>query len=77
MTAEMLNQLRAQISTLTESERAELACELITSLDGPRDESAEPAWQDEISKRRSKVESGSAKLLSREEFRAKMRERIG
>lgn len=35
MTTETLNHLRSQISTLSESERATLARELIMSLDGP------------------------------------------
>ena len=35
MTTETLDHLRSQISTLSESERAALARELIMSLDGP------------------------------------------
>ena len=79
MTTETLNQLRSQISTLSESERAALARELIMSLDGPRDDSdsVEQAWHDEIIRRVAKVKSGKATLLSRDEFRTKMRARIG
>ncbi|KPP97574.1 addiction module protein [Marinobacter sp. HL-58] len=77
MTTETLNHLRSQISTLSESERAALARELIMSLDGPRDDSVEQAWNDEIIRRVAKVESGKATLLSREEFRTKMRARLG
>ena len=77
MTAETLNHLRSQISTLSESERAALARELIMSLDGPHDDSVEQAWNDEIVRRVSKVKSGKATLLSREEFRSKMRARLG
>lgn len=77
MTIETLDQLRSQISTLSESERATLARELIMSLDGPRDDSVEQAWNDEIVRRVSKVKSGKATLLSREEFRSKMRARLG
>lgn len=77
MTTETLDHLRSQISTLSESERAALARELIMSLDGPRDESVGQAWNDEISRRVSKVKSGKATLLSREEFRSKMRARLG
>jgi len=77
MTTDTLNQLRSQISTLSESERAALARELIMSLDGPRDDSVEQAWNDEIVRRMSKVRSGKATLLSREEFRSKMRARLG
>ncbi|AXS81608.1 MULTISPECIES: addiction module protein [Marinobacter] len=77
MTTETLDQLRSQISTLSESERAALARELIMSLDGPRDDAVEQAWNDEIARRVSKVQSGKATLLSREEFRSKMRARLG
>jgi len=76
MTAETLNRLRSQISTLSESERAALACELIMSLDGPYDDAVEQAWNDEIVRRISSVRSGKATLLTREEFRQKMRARI-
>ncbi|QNI03307.1 addiction module protein [Halomonas sp. SH5A2] len=77
MTAETLDHLRSQISTLSESERAALARELIMSLDGPRDDSVEQAWNDEIVRRVSNVKNGKATLLSREEFRSKMRARLG
>lgn len=77
MTTNTLNHLRSQISTLSESERAALARELIMSLDGPRDDSVEQAWNDEIVRRVSMVKSGKATLLSREEFRSKMRTRLG
>lgn len=77
MTTETLDHLRSQILTLSESERAALARELIMSLDGPRDDAVERAWNDEIVRRVSKVKSGKATLLSREEFRSKMRARLG
>ena len=77
MTTETLNHLRSQISTLSESERAALARDIIMSLDGPRDDFVEQAWNDEIVRRVSKVKSGKATLLSREEFRSKMRARLG
>jgi putative addiction module component (TIGR02574 family) len=76
MTTDTLNHLRSQISTLSESERAALARELIMSLDGPRDDSVKQAWNDEIIRRVSKVKSGKATLLSREEFRTKMQARL-
>lgn len=77
MTTETLEHLRSQISTLSESERAALARELIMSRDGPRDDTVEQAWNDEIIRRVSKVKNGKATLLSREEFRSKMRARLG
>lgn len=77
MTTETLDHLRSQISTLSESERAALARELIMSLDGPRDDSVEQAWNEEIVHRASKATSGKGTMLSREEFRIKMRARLG
>lgn len=56
---ELLNQALA----LTEEERADLAASLLDSLDGPRDEDAEAAWQEEISKRISDLDSGKAKTI--------------
>ena len=43
---------------LPASERAELAQELIRSLDGPRDPGAEAAWFAEAERRLDAVESG-------------------
>ncbi|MDV6317952.1 addiction module protein [Chromohalobacter sp. HP20-39] len=77
MNTETLDHLRSQISTLSESERAALARELIMSLDGPRDDSVEQAWNDEIVRRASRVKSGEATLINREELRSKMRARLG
>lgn len=77
MTIETLNRLRTQISTLSTSERAALAHEIIASLDGVRDEAAEQAWDDEILRRLAQVEAGQAELLTRDEFRRKVRERMG
>ena len=77
MSAETSNRLLTQISTLSESERAALAHELISSLDGVRDASAGQAWDDEIMRRMAQVETGEAELLTRDAFRQQMRSRIG
>jgi putative addiction module component (TIGR02574 family) len=44
--------------------RAELASELLASLDGPSDPDAEAAWQAEIERRVAAIEAGKAKLES-------------
>lgn len=77
MTTETLDRLRTQISTLSEPERAALAREIITGLDGPRDNSVAQAWSDEVVRRVSKIKSGKATLLGREEFRARLRTKVG
>ncbi|MFO7580014.1 addiction module protein [Nitrosomonas halophila] len=75
MAAEALERIRAEVLKLTEAERAELAHDLIASLDEPRESGVEDAWDREILHRISLVDSGQAKLLDREEFRQKMRAR--
>ena len=47
---------------LGEDERAELAAEILASLDGPADPDAELAWADEIRRRIASIESGAATL---------------
>lgn len=42
--------------------RAELAAELLASLDGPADPDAETAWEAEIERRIAAIESGTAQL---------------
>ena len=77
MTSEALERLRSEMMALSETERAELAHELIQSLDAPRDNGVEEAWDREILRRISVVDDGQAKLLDREEFRRRMRARFG
>jgi putative addiction module component (TIGR02574 family) len=49
---------------LSEDARAELAAELLASLDGPADAGAQQAWDEEIGRRISDVESGRMPLES-------------
>ncbi len=76
VSTEALDQLRSQISALSESEKAELAWELLMSLNGPRDEFVEQAWNDEIVRRVSPVRDGKATLLSRYRFRCQLQEKL-
>jgi len=64
--------LKAQILTLPESERAELAHDLIASLDAPNDDSATVEWEHEIDKRIAQIDAGTAKLIDRDAFRKGM-----
>ncbi len=75
MATEALERIRAEVLELTEAERAELAHDLIATLDEPRESGVEDAWEREILHRISLIDSGQAKLLGREEFRQKMRAR--
>lgn len=71
-----LEKIRSDALTLPESDRAELAHSLVTSLDGPADSDAESAWDAEILRRLAEIDSGTADLIDREEFRRRMRARI-
>lgn len=76
MASEALEKLKSQVLTLSESERAELAHELVRSLDAPSDEGVDEAWDAEIRRRLSHIDAGTAKLVTRNEFRKQMRDRI-
>lgn len=51
MTADRIQRLRSKILALSEAEPAELAHDLIQSLDAPRDKAVEDAWERKISRR--------------------------
>jgi putative addiction module component (TIGR02574 family) len=76
MGSSTLEKVRAAALDLSESERAELARSLVASLDGPADADVEKAWDEEISRRLSEIDSGTASLIDREEFRRRMRDRM-
>ena len=71
-----LEKLRVEALNLRESERAELAHNLVASLDGPADPDAEREWEAEILRRLAEIDSGTADLIDREEFRRRMRARM-
>jgi len=71
-----LDRLRDQILGLSAAERAELAHELVKSLDGEPDPDVAEAWEAEILSRLDAIESGDAVLLERAEFARRLRERI-
>ncbi len=71
-----LERVRSEALNLPEGQRAELAYNLVISLDGPPDPDAEKAWDAEIMRRLSEIDSGAAKLVDRKEFRRRMRARL-
>lgn len=77
MATATLIRLRSEAMKLPEAERAELAHELVKSLDAPADTHVAEAWDQEILRRLDQVEGGTAKLLDREEFRQRLRARLG
>ena len=76
MTDHSLAELRATVLSLPDPERAELAHDLVASLDGAADSDALDQWDAELLRRLAEVECGTATLLSREEFRDRMREQL-
>ena len=52
----------AEALRLDEKARAELAAELLASLDGPADPTADAEWAKEIERRVASIESGTAVL---------------
>lgn len=71
-----LEKVRSEALNLPEAERAELAYNLVASLDGPADADVERAWDAEVSRRISEIDAGTAKLIDRREFSRRLRERM-
>jgi putative addiction module component (TIGR02574 family) len=62
---------------LSAGDRAELAAELLASLDGPPDADAATAWKDEIRDRVDRAIAGESKAMPWPELRDKLRGRWG
>jgi putative addiction module component (TIGR02574 family) len=56
--------------------RAELAAELLASLDGPADPDAEAAWSAEIERRVAAIEAGTVRLEPWEEVKRRIETKI-
>ena len=76
MTTAILQRLKTEALTLPEDERAELARNLIESLDSPADGDVTAEWNREISRRIAEIDSGTAKFIDRAELRRRMEQRI-
>ena len=72
----MAKDLFSRALDLPIDQRAKLALELITSLDGPPDAGAAEAWDKEIECRVNDFRSGKTKTVSWEQMRAEMRQRL-
>ena len=72
MTQEAHELLRRALA-LPENERAELAGNLISSLEATIDPDADAAWQVEVARRAQEVESGKVKTIPWEQIRQKGR----
>jgi putative addiction module component (TIGR02574 family) len=75
MTEQASNLLQKALA-LSEEERADLACSLIDSLDPTVDEGVASAWNEEIARRMSDLDSGQAKTVSWEEVRGRLSSKL-
>ena len=57
-------------------ERAGLAVEVLASLDGPADQDAESAWEQEISRRGQAIEAGTVELESWDDVKRRIEKEI-
>jgi putative addiction module component (TIGR02574 family) len=62
----------AEALQLDADARAEIAAELLASLDGPDDPDAEVAWAAEIERRVAEIEAGGAKLEAWEDVKRRI-----
>ena len=76
MTNQTLDSVRTTALELPEADRAELAHDLVASLDGTADADANDQWDVELLRRLAEVRAGTATLHSREEFRERLRKRL-
>ena len=72
MTQEARDLLQKALA-LPENERAELAGNLLSSLDTTVDQDVDAAWQEEVVRRLNEVQSGKVKTLPWEEVQQKGR----
>jgi putative addiction module component (TIGR02574 family) len=66
----------AEALRLDVDSRAEIAAELLASLDGPADPDAEAAWAAEIERRVAAIEAGAMKLEPWENVKRRIEKEI-
>lgn len=71
-----LDQLRDQAKALSAADRAELAHDLLATLDDAPDADATQAWEQELFVRLADVQQGTATTLSRAEVSERWQQRF-
>ncbi len=66
-------ELFKQALELSVEERADLAAQILESLDASDDPSVQAAWQAEIERRMADVDSGAVKPISLDEFQRRLK----
>ena len=70
---DLVIELSQRARELIPEDRARLAEELLASLEGDLEPEVDAAWDDEIRKRISEIESGAVKLVPADEVFARVR----
>lgn len=76
MKHQSFEELKDEALALSEADRAALALELVSSLDGKPDPDVETEWNAEIRRRLAEIDNGTAKLIDRDEFRRRIQQRL-
>ena len=76
MPSPIKDRLRSEALALAPSDRADLAHDLVQSLDGPVDSDSAGAWEQEILRRIEQLDAGSAPSVDRKEFTSYIREQL-
>jgi len=76
MASRIVERLRNEALNLPDAERAELACNLVQSLDGLPEAGVAKEWDTEILRRLDKIASGTAQIIDRAEFTRRTRARM-
>ena len=71
-----IDELRAVALRLSPEERAELASELLLSLDDLNEAEVERLWIEEAERRDAQIDAGTAKLIPGDEVIAEARSRL-
>jgi len=72
-----IDELKAEALRLTPEERAELASELLVSLDDLSKSEIERLWLEEAERRDAALDNGSAKAIPADEVFSSARARLG
>ena len=75
--SELLTELSERARALSANEREQLAEDLLMTLQSEADPDVESEWDQEILRRLTEVENGTAKVVSAEEVFAEARRIVG
>lgn len=76
MSSVALDQVRSQALELSEADRAELAHDVVASLDGDPNQEVADEWDAEILRRLNQIDDGAAELVDRAELKRRIRQHL-